>query len=46
MIQEVRQQSPKDADYLEEHKVFDDKNLTFRYTGDDRYAGLPEESLN
>ena len=46
MIEEVRQVSPKDAYYLEEHMVFDDKALTFRYTGDDRYAMLPEESLN
>ena len=46
MIEEVRQESPEDADYLEEHMVFDDKTLTFRYTGDDRYAMLPEESLN
>jgi hypothetical protein len=46
MIEEVRQESSEDADYLEEHMVFDDETLTFRYTGDDRFAMLPEESLN
>jgi len=46
MIEEVRQESPEDADYLEEHMVFDDKTLTFRYTGDDRFAMPPEEGLN
>ncbi|MEI6784174.1 MAG: hypothetical protein WCQ21_25055 [Verrucomicrobiota bacterium] len=25
MIEEVRQESPEDADYLEEHMVFDEK---------------------
>jgi hypothetical protein len=46
MIEEVRQESPEDADYLEEHMVFDDKTLTFHYTEDDRFAMLPEESSN
>ena len=46
MIEEVRQESPEDADYLEEHMVFDDKTLAFHYTGDDRFAALPEDSLN
>ena len=46
LIEEVRQEAPEAAAYLEEHMVMDEKALTFCYTGDDRFAMFPQESIN
>ena len=43
----VRRGSPEAADYLKKHIVFDDKKLTFVYTGDNRFRfEFPQCSLN
>ena len=35
-IEEMRKACPEAAEYLEAHLVFDEKEMTFMYTGDDR----------
>ena len=35
-VDSIRAAMPEAAEYLEKHLVFDDKEETFMYTGDDR----------
>lgn len=36
-VETIRAKMPEAGKYLEEHIVYDDEALTFRYTGDDRF---------
>jgi hypothetical protein len=40
-LETLRATHPEAAKYLESHLVFDDKAMTFHYTGDDRIKLTP-----